>query len=183
VKKAFIIALGEEVNHVATINGAMVLYSGVGKINATIGAYTLIQQGATEIINVGSCGSTQHKLGEIIKVGKVFQDIDGTPISPYGHTPFEAESHCITLDELSPFSCFTTDYFFDHSQHSKYAPAYLEMIKSCSVFDMELYAIAKTCLRHGVGLSSYKWVSDDGDFSKWKENCEISSQKVIEMLS
>ena len=52
MKKAFIIALGEEVNHVATINGAMVLYSGVGKINAAIGAYTLIQQGATEIINV-----------------------------------------------------------------------------------------------------------------------------------
>jgi nucleoside phosphorylase len=57
------------------------------------------------------------------------------------------------------------------------------MIKDCSVFDMELYAIAKTCKLHGVGLASYKWVSDDGDFTKWKENCEISSQKVIEMLS
>ena len=183
MKKAFIIALGEEVNHVETINGTMVLYSGVGKINAAIGAYTLIQQGATEIINIGSCGSKQHGLGEIIKVGKVYQDIDGTPISPYGHTPFEAESHCITLDASSPYSCFTTDYFFDHAQHSKYAPAYLEMIKDCSVFDMELYAIAKTCKLHGVGLASYKWVSDDGDFTKWKENCEISSQKVIEMLS
>jgi len=58
------------------------------------------------------------------------------------------------------------------------------MIQDCSVFDMELFAIAKVCNKNfGIPLSSYKWVSDDGDFSKWQENCELSSKKLIELLN
>jgi len=108
---AFIIALKEEVNHVEEINGSKILFSGVGKINAAIGVHELIRQGAKEIINIGSCGSSMHGVGEIIKIGKVFQDIDGSPICAYGHTPFEEDSHSIVLDEQSPHTCFTTDYF------------------------------------------------------------------------
>ena len=48
---------------------------------------------------------------------------------------------------------------------------------------MELFAIAKTCQRNQVKTTAYKWVSDDGDFTKWMENCRISSKKVIEMLT
>jgi hypothetical protein len=48
---------------------------------------------------------------------------------------------------------------------------------------MELYPIAKVARKHGIKVSAYKWVSDDGDFSKWMENCRTSFGKVIELLS
>lgn len=183
MSKAFLIALPEEVNHASMINGHPVLYSGVGKLNACMAAFELIQKGYTDIINIGSCGSTQHQLGEILKIGTVFQDIDCSPISSYGITPFENHSESIVLDENSNFTCFSTDYFYDHLQHSKYSPGYLNRIKTSSVFDMELYGMAKVCRKFNAKLSSYKWVSDDGDFSKWQENCEKASREVIAMLA
>lgn len=182
MSKAFIVAVKEEVNHQEFIHGYPVFFCGVGKLNASLGAQELIQRGVNEIINIGSCGSTRHSLGEIIRVGKVFQDIDCSPICAYGHTAFESGEPFILLDPTSEHTCFSTDYFYDHQQLSKYSPAYLHMIRTSSVFDMELFAIAKTCQKYGVKLSAYKWVSDDGDFSKWEENCRISSQKVMDML-
>lgn len=183
MSKFFIVALGDEIHHLEEIHGVPVFFCGVGKVNAAIGAQELIRRGATEIINIGSCGSAKHKLGEIIKVGKSFQDIDCSPICDYGLTAFEDDQGFITLDPDSDFTCFTTDYFYDHKQSAKYSPDYLRMINSCSVFDMELYPIAKVARKHGIKVSAYKWVSDDGDFSKWMENCRASSAKVIEMLA
>lgn len=183
MSRAFIIALKEEVNHVEEINGSPVFFCGVGKVNAAIGARELVGRGVTEIINIGSCGSTKHKLGEIIKVGRSYQDIDCSPICDYGHTAFEEDAGYLILDPDSDFSCFTTDYFFDHKQIDKYAPRYLEMINGCSVFDMELYAVVKVACKSNIRVSAYKWVSDDGDFSKWQDNCRVSFHRVIEMLA
>jgi adenosylhomocysteine nucleosidase len=183
MSKAFIVALKEELNHIEEINGHSVFFSGVGKINAGIAAAELISRGASEIINLGSCGSTLYNTGEIIKVGRVFQDIDCSPICEYGYTAFQEGDAHIEIDPLSEYSCFTTDYFYDHVQKEKYSSQYLRMINTCSVFDMELFAIARACHWKQIPLTAYKWVSDDGDFSKWQENCEISSQKVIQMLT
>ena len=98
IKKAFIVALPDEVHHAEQLNNIPVFYSGVGKLNAAMKAMELIHQGYNDLINIGSCGSVQHKLGEIIRVGKVYQDIDGRPLCEYGHTPFEENSECIVLD-------------------------------------------------------------------------------------
>lgn len=183
MSKGFIVAVKEETDSIEEINGCPVYYCGVGKVNAAIGANELIKRGITEIINIGSCGSKKHKLGDIIKVGKVFQDIDCSPICEYGLTAFDTPEAFLLLDENSSHTCFSTDYFYDHTQISKYSPHYLNMINNSSIFDMELFAIAKTCQRNQVKTIAYKWVSDDGDFSKWMENCRISSKKVIEMLT
>lgn len=183
MSKAFLVALPEELKGVNEIHGHPVMYSGVGKINAAIGTFKLIQQGVTEIINIGSCGSKHHAMGEILKIGKVYQDIDCSPICEYGLTAFESSGPFIDIDPSSTYSCFTTDYFFDHPQSDKYSPYYLNRIQQCSVLDMELYAIAKVCEKFGVHLTAYKWVSDDGDFSKWEENCEIASHKIIDLLA
>lgn len=182
MNKAFIVALPDEVGHVAEIHGHPVFFCGVGKVNASIGIQELMRSGYSDVVNIGSCGSAKHALGEIVHIGKVHQDIDCSPICSYGHTAFEDDSHTIILDPSSPHSCFTTDYFYDRQQSSKYSTPYLEMIRNSSVFDMELYAMAKTCRRYGISLSSYKWVSDDGDHSTWMENCLISSGRVIDML-
>lgn len=179
--KAFIIALPEEVGHVSEIHGHPVHYTGVGKINAALAAADLAARGVREVVNIGSCGSTRHATGEILRVGRVYQDIDCTPICIYGHTGFEADSHCIVFDPDANHSCFTTDYFFDRAQLAKYSPHYLRMLEECSVFDMELYALAKACRRYGMTLRCYKWVSDDGDHAQWLENCRLASHRVMEM--
>ena len=48
---------------------------------------------------------------------------------------------------------------------------------------MELYSIAQVCKRKELPLFSYKWVSDDGDASSWKEMCNIGFEKVKEILN
>lgn len=174
VRKCFIAAVPEELGGETIIDGIPVFYSGVGKVNAALSAMLAIQQGFSELINIGSCGSKQLAIGEIVKIGKVYQDIDGSPICAYGQTPFEPGTPFLSLDEDSPITCFTTDYFYDEKQQSKYAPLYLHMIKEASVFDMELYAIAKACSRHGVTCTAYKWVTDEGDFHDWAANCKAS---------
>lgn len=181
MQKVFVIALPDEVGHVAEIQGRPVHFSGVGKVNAALAASALAAQGVREIVNIGSCGSLTHPTGEILRIGRVYQDIDCTPICLYGHTGFEEDSHCIVFDESANHSCFTTDYFFDRDQLPKYSPDYLRMVRECAVFDMELYALAKACRRHGIRLRAYKWVSDDGDHSKWLENCRLASHRIMEM--
>ena len=48
MKRGFIVAVKEEVNHVDEIAGCPVHYCGVGKLNAAIGAGELINKGFTE---------------------------------------------------------------------------------------------------------------------------------------
>jgi adenosylhomocysteine nucleosidase len=182
-KKVFIVAVPDEVDIQGKILEYPVIFSGVGKINATMAAMSALHLGYNEIINIGSCGSLRLPVGEIAKVGQVFQDIDATPLDEYGATPFDANSKQIVLDSNSTISCFTTDYFYDNSQLSKYSPYYLEMIEKCSIFDMECFAIAKVCKRYNVKFSSYKWISDGGDHLHWKENCKIGFEKVKVILN
>jgi adenosylhomocysteine nucleosidase len=182
-KKVFIVAVPDEVDTQGKILEYPVIFSGVGKINATMAAMSALHLGYNEIINIGSCGSLKLPVGKIAKVGQVFQDIDATPLDEYGSTPFDTNSKQIILDTNSDISCFTTDYFYDNNQLSKYSPYYLEMIEKCSIFDMECFAIAKICKRYNVKFSSYKWISDDGDHSHWKENCKIGFEKVKVILN
>lgn len=177
--KYFIVAVPDEVDFKTSIEGIPVHICGVGKVNAALGTYALISSGVRHIINIGSCGSTRHKKGEILKIGRVYQDIDASPLSEYGLTPFEAAQPHIELDPESAASCFTTDYFFDHTQFSKYSPHYLQRIETCTVFDMELYSIAKTCQRLNVKCTAYKWVSDEGNAKDWEENCKLSLDKLM----
>jgi adenosylhomocysteine nucleosidase len=183
-KKVFIVAVPDEVNIQGRILDIPVIFSGIGKINATISAMHAFSLGYDEIINIGSCGSLNIPVGDIVKVNLVYQDIDATPLSLYGETPFEVNSNQIVLDQCyPPISCFTTDYFYDSSQKLKYSRFYLEMIKKCSIFDMECFAIAKVCKRFGIKFSSYKWISDNGEHSDWKENCKIGFEKVKIILN
>lgn len=178
MKKCIIVAVKDEVNNVTHIDNIPVFYSGLGKLNASICASKVLSLGFNEIINIGSCGSKKHKVGEVIKIGKVYQDIDSSPICEYGITPFEDGEKFIKIGD-SPHTCFTTDYFYDQNQVEKYSKNYLKMIDYCSVFDMESYSIAKVCNLNNISFTSYKWVSDDGDFKDWIENCKIGLNNLL----
>ena len=101
MNRVFIVAVPDEVEVQTTILGSPVIFSGVGKINATMAAYRAFSEGYKEVINIGSCGSLRFKAGDIVKVGQVFQDIDATPLQEYGSTPFEVSSRQIVLDSYS----------------------------------------------------------------------------------
>lgn len=181
MNKVLLVAVAEEVGNVSSLNGVPVKVCGVGKVNAAIGAFECIKQGFEEIINIGSCGSINHSYGEILKIGKVFQDLDARPICDYGLSPFELPEPFIVIDSQSNHSCFSTNYFYDKNQTQKYSQDYLDSLNKHSVFDMECYAMAKTCKKFGIRFSSYKWVSDDGDHEHWIENCKLSLRKFLEM--
>ena len=171
MNKCFIVAMEDEVSGYETIFGHPILISGVGKLNSSLCAIKAINLGFKEIINIGSCGSKQHKKGELLKIGRTIEDIDVSPIFPYGNnSPSECE---IIIDDKSSVVCFTTDYFFDEKQINKYSPNYIQKVESSSVFDMECFAIAKACKNHNIKFSSYKWVSDEGEFDNWQINCKI----------
>ena len=182
MNRVFIVAVPDEVEIQGKILESPVIFSGVGKINAAMAAWNAFSQGYNEVINIGSCGSLKTPVGILVKVGQVFQDIDATPLSEYGETPFEPNSKQIVVDALSPITCFTTDYFYDQNQRSKYSQRYLDMIENCSIFDMECFAIAKVCKRFNIKFSAYKWVSDNGEHSDWKENCKIGFEQVKALL-
>jgi adenosylhomocysteine nucleosidase len=182
MKKVFIVALRDEVDGANFINDCPIIYSGVGKINATMAAYRAFCEGYKEVINIGSCGSLKHPPGSIIPVGSVYQDIDCSPLCEYGETPFESHYKQVVLRRDNMNTCFTTDYFVDLSQKDKYSKSYIDMINKCDIFDMECFALAKVCHRFGIKFNSYKWVSDNGDGGDWKENCKIGFEKVKQMI-
>ena len=47
------------------------------------------------------------------------------------------------------------------------------MIEDCDIVDMECYALAQVCKQREIPFLSFKWVSDDGDSSKWHENATV----------
>ena len=104
MSKVFLVAVAEELNFAKELHGIAVHVCGVGKLNAAIGAFDCIQKGYSEIINIGSCGSLHHSFGEILKIGKVYQDIDARPICDYGLSPFETPEPFIELDKNSAYS-------------------------------------------------------------------------------
>ena len=70
--------------------GSKIHIIGVGKINAAMNTTRLIEKYDPDcVINFGSCGNLKdYKIGEVLTVGEVFNNIDVRPFAEYGHTPF-----------------------------------------------------------------------------------------------
>ncbi len=178
MNKAFVVAVPQEVDNLKKIKNIPIFYTGIGKLNAILTTSKLICNGYDEIINIGSCGSKKISSGTLIKVGKSYEDIDVSPIFKYGISNVNDLEH-IDIDINSKYSCFSTDYFFDNTQVSKYSQDYLSMIERCDIFDMECFSHAKICKLYNIKFSSYKWVSDDGSHNSWIENCKIGFNSFL----
>lgn len=183
MNRVFVVALPEEVDGYENINGIPIYFTSIGKLNSSLVINKLIYQGVKEIINIGSCGSTKHKVGEILKVGKVYQDIDITPLFEYGVSSKNDEDGAIIIDNKTEITCFSTDYFYDHNQNDKYSKFYIDSIHKHSIFDMECFSHAFLCKHYNIKYSSYKWVSDDGGYDSWVKNCKIGFNNFINIYS
>jgi len=164
------------------INGYPIYQVGIGKINSAMNMVNLIHEHQPDlVINFGSCGNLKNnKVGEVMEVGTVYNNIDVRPFAEYGCTPETA--HCeIKLSE-SGINCFTTDQIYDNTR-SDYAEKYLEMIKKCDIVDMECYSLAYVCKMFNIEFKSYKWVSDDGNIDSWEENAAVGFENFKKILN
>jgi adenosylhomocysteine nucleosidase len=154
------------------LHGIPIFQVGIGKINAASNLTEILWNEEPDVvINFGSCGNLKnHKVGEVLEVGRVYNNIDCEPFAPYGCTPHS--DICDIQLSNSDIKCFTTDQFYDNHR-TDYSKKYLESIENCDIVDMECYAMAYVCKQRDITFKSYKWISDDGDSSKWEENAKI----------
>ena len=97
-------ATNYEHNH-EEIHGIPIHIIGIGRVNAALNTYKLIQKYKPDhVVEFGSCGNLKdHKVGEVLEVGTVYDDFYGGPVS--NHPPIEISDSNIKL--------FSTDTFFE----------------------------------------------------------------------
>ena len=171
-----------------------VLYTGVGKVNATykltkrFGSYhsfPAVRRSHSLVINYGTAGSRELPVGELVDCTKFIQrDMDATQFGFLrGQTPFEETDSLyngksiIVLDSNSEFNpigkhyvCGTGDNFVDGVPLESYTFGDNWM---CDVVDMEAYALAKVCYHYDISFISFKYITDNADehsVGDWEDN-------------
>jgi adenosylhomocysteine nucleosidase len=156
-----------------------IIYTGVGKVNATLALCLALQGRALDkltVINLGSAGSHAFKAGEVVCATRFFQhDMDATAMGfALGQTPFEDHTHLengIAIPGLPQATCYTGDSFVTE----KHPTLPMEII------DMEAYALAKVCAHHGLPFVALKFITDGADgqaASEWSEAVVMSAEKL-----
>jgi adenosylhomocysteine nucleosidase len=159
--------------------GANVLYTGLGKVNATYQlTKALTQQKPKLVLNLGTAGSKLFNRGEMIACCRFIQrDMDVSPLgykpfyTPFENTPLVIE-HKRFLDHLPHGTCGTGDSFETDHAHDR-----------GEVVDMEAYALAKICWLEEIDFACVKYISDgaDQDASKhWQESLKSTADLFIE---
>ena len=164
-----------EVETQGQLNAYDVVYTGVGKVNATHKMTKFIESWGSEfpydlVINYGTAGSRKIKKKTLVDCTKFVQrDMDVTGLGfMRGETPFEKEPPLMleTKSDFNPIgrnaTCGTGDCFVeDKSQY------YGEVV------DMEAYAIAKVCYLYDIPFISFKYITDGADeqaHEDWEKN-------------
>jgi adenosylhomocysteine nucleosidase len=169
-----------------------VLYTGVGKVNAT---YKLTEHFGTFhsrpsvrreyslIINYGTAGSRKLPIGELVDCTRFIQrDMDATSMGFFrGQTPFESPNNMVLDFRNKPLNvdwgrehhintikkhlvCGTGDNFVDKIENE---------IVYVDVFDMEAYALARVCSHYHVPFISFKYITDNANEHSpkdWEDN-------------
>ena len=176
------------------LNDYAVIYTGVGKVNAT---YELTSYFAKcelydgdyprLVVNYGTAGSRKFKKKTLVDCTKFIQrDMDVTGLGfMIGQTPFENDIPIIldsTHVEFNPIgknaTCGSGDNFVE--DRTNY---YGEGV------DMEAYALAKVCHLHNIPFISFKYITDGADEQAnedWEANLASGivefKKKVLDLL-
>lgn len=144
--------------------GIPVLFTGVGKVNAThaltrrLADYRCAGLPPPHIINFGTAGSRLHGAGALIECRAFVQrdmDVSGLGV-PLGTTPFEDIPARLevstTFAHLTQGVCASGDSF-----------AMIACAPEADVIDMEAYALAKVCRLEQARFTAVKYVTDGAD--------------------
>ena len=175
VEKKTLIVCALEVETQGQLKDYDVLYTGVGKVNATFKLTQKFGKFGSNVpydlvINYGTAGSRKIKKKTLVDCTKFVQrDMDVTGLGfMRGETPFEKEPPLMleTKSDFNPIgrnaTCGTGDCFVeDKSQY------YGEVV------DMEAYALAKVCHNYYIPFISFKYITDGADeqaHEDWETN-------------
>ena len=196
VNKKTLIVCALEVETQGQLDDYEVLYTGVGKINAT---YKLTQKFGKHgsfvpydlVINYGTAGSNKYKQGELVDCTRFAQrDMDATGLDfEMGQTPFDDTPIIIeTKSDFNPIGknglCGSGDNFMTGLKYAWFKR------QIGNIVDMEAYALAKVCNLYDIPFISFKYITDgaDGDAGiDWKENVGKGivkfKEKVLDKLT
>jgi adenosylhomocysteine nucleosidase len=159
-----VMALELEAQGLFERDGVEVLYTGIGKVNAT---YVLTRRLAQmrnagakmpHVINFGTAGSHTFATGSLVACTCFVQrDMDLTALGfAPGTTPFESLPPMlefpVTLPHLPHGVCSSGDSFETRGP-----------VLARDVLDMEGYALAKVCTLEKVSFTCVKYVTDGAD--------------------
>ena len=173
-----------------------VIYTGVGKINATFKLTQKLGKFGSYVpydivINYGTAGSRKYEQGDMVDCTRFLQrDMDVTGLGfKLGQTPFEEEIPIIIQSEsdFNPIGknalCGSGDNFMKGLPYAWYKN------QSGDVVDMEAYALAKVCRSYGIPFISFKYITDgaDGDADiDWEKNVSKGivkfKQKILNLV-
>lgn len=154
-------------------NNIEIVYTGIGKINATRAITDLVVRNEYEsdmdlhIVNVGCAGSHTTGVRNLIKPNHFIQrDMDARQ---FGYEQYRTpEEHRWIIDDtfvgyplhrdghMRPsfdIVCATGDNANGYSETSDEVPAF-------DAVDMEAFAFAFVCAHYGVSFTCFKWITD-----------------------
>ena len=192
VEKKILIVCALEIETQGQLDDYEVLYTGVGKVNATFeltrkfgkyGSYIPYDM----VINYGTAGSRKIKKKTLVDCTKFIQrDMDVTGLGfMRGEPPFEQDPPFVIQQQNVEFNpigrnatCGSGDNFAeDKSQY------YGEVV------DMEAYALAKVCYLYDIPFISFKYITDGADeqaHEDWEKNLadgiEVFKEKILKEL-
>ena len=174
-----ITALESELKRESLPGGVEIVYSGIGKINATIATSKAIAQySPRQILNFGTVGKINLELSGLIQIGKVIQrDMNAEPLAPRGKTPFcplPSFYHALSGEYI----CGSGDSFVTAQD------AWL-ISQKIDVVDMELFAIAAVAHQSNIPWQSFKYITDDANENSgddWQAKVHHGQDLFLEAL-
>ena len=176
LEKKTLIVCALEIETQGQLEDYDVLYTGVGKVNATMTLTKKFGKYGTYIpydlvINYGTAGSRELPIGELVDCTKFVQrDMNTTGLGFIkGQTPFEKNipiildyDHVQNNPIRKKLRCGTGDNFVQTNEDTY-----------SDVFDMEAYALAKVCYVYNIDFISFKYITDNANehsVGDWKQN-------------
>ena len=166
-----------------------VLYTGVGKVNATYKLTSYLESFGEYmpykiVINYGTAGSRKLPIGELVDCTKFIQrDMDVVGLGFMKHqTPYESPNDMVIrcTSEFNPigknYTCGTGDSFVENIK---------EEDSNIDVVDMEAYALAKVSNHYKVPFISFKYITDNANEHSpkdWRDNCSDGVSEFKERI-
>ncbi len=145
--------------------GARVVFTGLGKVNASYVLMRAISERRPKfVLNFGTAGSATFPTHSVVECTSFLQrDMDLSPLGfQIGLTPFESIPKIISVLEAFqglPKTCCGTGDSFEVGA----------LKVPCDVVDMEAYALAKICLLENLPFACVKYITDGSDENAHKD--------------
>ena len=160
---------------------SQILYTGVGKVNATqaISAHANhLKASNISVINYGTAAAVNDnvEVGKLYEVTKYIQrDMDVTPLGFEKYeTPWGYKNISFLTTTLDGITCGTGDSFYLHGESKQ---------TDYDIVDMESYALASVCKEYDIPFRCFKYVSDAGNPDEWKENASKGVDLFLNKLN